>query len=82
MTRHAIVARPCFSYAQACSILRVNALERCQWRRSSVFIVNYEHISNFVLIVEFEQANVSWVYIENTNTFEGKIGYIMSYVVF
>ena len=65
-----------------CSILRVNALERCQWRCYSVFIVNYEDISNFVLIVEFEQANVSWVYIENTNTFEGKIGYIMSYVVF
>ena len=24
--------------------------ERCQWRRSGIFIVNFEHISHFVLM--------------------------------
>ena len=63
-----------------CSRLRIKTLERCQWRHSSVFTVNCEHISSFVLTVEFEQANVCWVHIEKTNTFEDKIGYIMRYV--
>ena len=56
-------------------------LEQCQWRRSSVFIVNYEHISDFVLIVSFKQANFYWIYFEKTSTFDGKIEYIMRYVV-
>ena len=47
-------------------------LERCQWRHSSV--------SLFFLIVKFEQANVCWVRIEKTNTFEDKIRCIMRYV--
>ena len=55
--------------------------ERCQWRRSSVVIVSCEHISNFFLIVDFEQPNICWDHIEKTNTLEGKIGYIMRYVV-
>ena len=50
-----------------CSKLRMKTLERCQWRDSSVFIVNCEHISSLVRI-------------EKTNTFEDKIGYIMRYV--
>ena len=54
--------------------------ERGQWRHSSVFIVNCKQISSLVLIIEFAQANVSWVYIEKINTFEDKIGYIMRYV--
>ena len=62
-----------------CSRLRMKTLQWCRWRRSSVIIVNCEHISNFVLIVDFEQANVFWVQIENT--FEGKIEYVMHYVV-
>ena len=41
----------------------MKTLERCQWRRSSVYIVNCEHISNFVLIVDFEQGNICWVQI-------------------
>ena len=40
-----------------------------------------EYISNFVLIVEFEQVNVCWFHIEKTNTFEYKIEYVMRYVV-
>ena len=62
-----------------CSKLRIKTLERLQWRHSNVFVLNCEHISSFVLIVEFEQANVCWVHIEKTNTFEDKIGYIMRY---
>ena len=65
---------------EKCSRLRMKTLERCEWRHSSVFIVNYEHISSFVLIIEFEQAKVCWVHIEKKNTFEDKIGYIMRYV--
>ena len=48
---------------------------------SSVFIVNCKHILNFIVIVDFEQANVYWVHIGNTNFFEDKIRYIMRYVV-
>ena len=60
----------------------MKTLEQCQWRRSSVFIVNCKHISNFVLIVDFEQANVCLVHIEKANIFEDKIGHIMRYVLF
>ena len=42
--------------------------------------VKCEHISNFLLIIDFEQAKVCWVHIEKINTFEYKIGYIMLYV--
>ena len=64
-----------------CSRLRMKTLERRQWRLSSVFIADCEHISSFFLTVDFEQANVYWVHIENTNTFEGKIKYIVCSVV-
>ena len=36
----------------------MKTLGLCQWHRSSVFIVNCEHISDFLLINDFEQANV------------------------
>ena len=62
-----------------CSGLRMKKLERCQWCHSIVFIVNREHVSSFVLIVEFEQENVYWIHIETTNTFGDKIGYITRY---
>ena len=65
---------------QEVSRLRMKTLERCQWRQSSIFVVNSEHISSFALIVEFEQENVCWIYIEMTNTFGDKIGYISRYV--
>ena len=51
-----------------------------QWVRSGVFIVKYGHVSHIALIVDFEQSNVCWVHVENTNTFEGKIRYIKLYV--
>ena len=50
-----------------------------QQHHSGYFIVKYKHASHFVLNADFEQANVCWVYIENTNT-EGEIKYIMGYV--
>ena len=59
----------------------MKTLERLQWRRSCVFIVNCEHTSKFVLVIDFEQAKVCWVLIEKSITFEDNIGYIMRYVV-
>ena len=35
---------------EICSKLTINTPERRQWRRSGVFIVNFEHISHFVLV--------------------------------
>ena len=58
----------------------MKTLERRPWRCSGVFIVKYEHVSHFVLIIDFEQTNVCWVHIENVNTFEGKNRYIIRYV--
>ena len=59
----------------------MKTLERRQWDRSSVFLVYCEHIPNFVLIVDLKQANVLWVHIEMTNTFEDKIGGSIHYAV-
>ena len=42
-------------------MFRVNNKDTITWRRSGAFIVNFEHISLFVLvflIVNFEQVNV------------------------
>ena len=54
-----------------CSKLTIETLEQgmkylqsSQWRRSGVFIVNFDHISHLVLsnvyIVNFEQVNACW----------------------
>ena len=59
----------------------MKTLERCQWRRSSVYIVNCKHIKNFLLIIDFEQENVFWVHIEKISKFEDKIRNIMRCVV-
>ena len=45
-----------------CSKLTIKTPKRRQWRRSGVFIVNFEHTSHLVLVVSivyFEQVNVS-----------------------
>ena len=65
---------------QECSGLRMKTLERCQWCHSSVFIVNRERISSFVLIVELEWENVCWIHIEMKNILGDKIGCITRYV--
>ena len=44
---------------------------------SVFFFVNCERISHFLLIVDFEQKNVSWILTEKTNTFEDKIGHVI-----
>ena len=67
-------------WCENCSRLRMKTLERCQWRHSSVFTVNFKYISSFVLILELEQTNVCWVHIEKTKTLAEKIRYIMDYV--
>ena len=36
---------------EICSKLTIKTPERRQWRRSGVFIVNFEHISHFVLVL-------------------------------
>ena len=59
----------------------MKTLKQCQWRRSIVFIGNCEHISKFLLIIDFEPAKVWWVHVEKINTFENKIRYIMRYAV-
>ena len=35
---------------EICSKLTIKTIERRQWRRSGVFIVNFEHISHLVLV--------------------------------
>ena len=35
---------------EICSKLTIKIPERCQWRRSGIFIVNFEHISRLVLV--------------------------------
>ena len=63
---------------KSCLILKMSMLTIFNiWRRSSVFIVSCEHISNFVLIFDFEQAKVSLFHIGKTKTFEDKIEHIM-----
>ena len=45
------------------SKLTIKKLERRQWRRSGIFIVNFEHISQLissVSIANFEQVNAGW----------------------
>ena len=45
---------------EICSKLTTKIPERRDWRRSGIFIVNFEHISHLVSIVNFEQVN-AWV---------------------
>ena len=50
---------------EICSRLIIKTLERCHWRRSGSFIVNFEY--NFtpfssVSIINYEQVNAGWVF--------------------
>ena len=48
---------------EICSTLTIKTQKRCQWRHSSIFNVNFEHIStpcSSVSIVNFEQENDGW----------------------
>ena len=72
---------------KSCSILRLSVLTIFNINDAngvvlSVFIVNCKHISNFVLIVDFEQANICSVHIEKASIFEDKIEHIMCYALF
>ena len=49
--------------AITCSKLTIKTTERCHWRRSGVFIVNFDHIftpCSSVSIFTFEQVNPDW----------------------
>ena len=59
----------------------MKTVEQRQWRCSDVYIVKCEHVSLFVLIADFNQANLSRIYNENTNSFKDEIRCIMRYVV-
>ena len=59
----------------------MKTLEQCHWRRSSVYIDNCKLISNFLLIIDFAQANICWINVEKINTVGDKIWYTMRYVV-
>ena len=45
------------------------------------FIVEYERVSQILLIADFEQENVCWVHTENKSSSEEEIRYIMRYFV-
>ena len=48
---------------EICSKLTVKEADRRHWRRSVVFIFDFEQISHIVLVfpfVDFEQANAGW----------------------
>ena len=38
------------TYIQLTIKLTIKTPERCQWRRSGIFIVNFEHISHIFLV--------------------------------
>ena len=48
---------------EICSKLTIKTPERSHWRRSSVFIVNFEHISHLALVLLLLTLNViaGWV---------------------
>ena len=51
---------------EICLKLTIKTPKRCHWRRSGVFIVNFEHISQLFLIVFLLLTlNVGWVIIYN-----------------
>ena len=43
---------------EICSKLTIKTPERRQWRRSGIFIVNFEHISHLVLVFLFLTLNM------------------------
>ena len=48
---------------EICSKLTIKTPEQRQWRRSGVFVVNFEHISHRVLsvsVVNFEHVIAGW----------------------
>ena len=44
--------------SEICSKLTIKTPERCHWRRSSVFIVKFEHNSHFVLVFRLLTLNI------------------------
>ena len=64
MSQPAINNRNTRERCKICSKLIIKAPEQCHWRRSGVFIINFEHILHLVLVistVNFELVNADWV---------------------
>ena len=49
-----VASQPAFTYSK----LTIEIPERRHWRRSGVFIVNFEHISHFVLVCILLTLNI------------------------
>ena len=49
------------SICEICSKLTIKTAARRQWRRSGIFIVNFEQTSHGISIVDFKQVNAGWV---------------------
>ena len=43
-----------------CSKVSIKTPEQHNWRHSGAFIVNFEQISNIVLVFDLEQVNTGW----------------------
>ena len=56
-------------------------LDWLQWGRSCAFIVTYEPISLFIVTTGFERDNARSVHVDKANTFDDKIGYLVSLLV-
>ena len=70
---------------EICLKLATKTPEQRQWRHSVFFIVNFGHISvpfSSVFIVDFEQVNVSWVYIISWVTGKNIIKYLSGFLKF
>ena len=57
-----------------CSRLRMKTLERCQWRHSSVFIVNCEHISSLVQIADLNRQTSAGFILKIKTLLKTKLG--------
>ena len=45
-----VIDRKIRKNCEICSNLTIKTQERCQWRRSGVFLVNFEYISQLFLV--------------------------------
>ena len=56
-----VTNRNTITRCEICSKLTIKTTERCYWRRSGVFIVNFEHISHLVLVFLMLTLNMYWL---------------------
>ena len=66
---------------ETCSELTIKTPDRHEWRRSNVFIVKLEQISNLFLDFHFEQVNVAYL-VHFAITFSYDFAYLLFFVPF